>query len=111
MEKIESMSDIELIKLAAKAAGYNLYVVENTGYFIGQKEGLWNPLYNDADAFRLAVCLGLTVEVDKDDCVITVYSNNHCGIYKCETHGNETEIYEIVRRAIVVVAAKIGQLD
>jgi hypothetical protein len=56
------MNDKELLELAAKAAkaeviGYD----ERKGLWIKNKFMTWNPLTDDADAFRLAVKLGINV--------------------------------------------------
>jgi hypothetical protein len=55
------MTDRELLELAAKAAGieikwdYGMFFLINNGTPTHE----WNPLYDDKDALRLAVKLGL----------------------------------------------------
>ena len=108
------MTDLELLELAAKAAGY-----EWTGYFgddevecqyfdigLGEEVVSWNPLTDDGDALRLAVKLGLTVsqlmnnrEVEVNDYDETVSVN--------EFH--EPDPYAATRRAIVRAAVEIGR--
>lgn len=63
------MNDKELLELAAKAAGID-YIkdciwVENGFYSpLAKHERIsWNPLTDDGDALRLAVNLGLVVEI------------------------------------------------
>ena len=120
------MTDKELLKLAAKAAGFAnwSYASEESGVCVelGSKRGAitsyWNPLPDDGDALRLAVKLGLS---------ITPYP-----IYQPEKHSvivkqrrtsdtmreaNPTEVMEMykdapyaaTRRAIVRAAAEIGK--
>lgn len=65
------MTDKELLELAAKAAGYefawycegpnNPRGTPNVPFANGHR---WNPLTDDGDAFRLAVRLGMLVQVD-----------------------------------------------
>lgn len=62
------MTDAELIKAAARAAGLLeraiIYEEEDgTGFYakIGKRE-YWRPLQDDGDALRLALDLGITVE-------------------------------------------------
>lgn len=105
------MSDRELLELAAKAAelpecGWMgpafMYVKDNT--FTD-----WNPLTDDGDALRLAVKLGLTVQVGAN---VFVYSDpDFCDstpcIEVCEIIGIDP--YAATRRAIVRAAAEIGK--
>lgn len=60
------MTDIELLELAANAAGVEgkLRRIQSTyskDYFIGIGKNRWNPLESDADALRLAVKLKLNI--------------------------------------------------
>lgn len=58
--------DKELMELAAKAAGYDVFTAFGTGgpLAIKKKEGdsIWNPLEEDGDALQLAVKLGIFVD-------------------------------------------------
>jgi len=107
--------DKELLELAAKAAGIEvfwgrpsddqdhnkLYLKENSPMYTPR---VWNPLVRDDHALRLAVKLNLDVgincpnstciDVDKDNWVI-------------EQHNNDP--YAATRRAIVRTAAEIGR--
>jgi hypothetical protein len=94
------MTDKELLELAAKAAGIELYF-ENIGtkLEVTNRETLklWNPLTDDGDALRLAVKLHLR---------ITGYFAN-CGIVNDWMLEME-DPYAATRRAIVRAAAEIG---
>ena len=83
------MNDRELLELAAKAAGTELYVwgtVGSENYAAMNLPGTprWNPLEDDGDALRLAISVPLLV-----------------------IHPRET--IEETRRAIVLAAAEIGK--
>lgn len=75
------MTDVELLKLAGKAIGKFadkgwLEFVDNeyrdgqgplTGWYDDETETVWNSLANKADAFELAIDLGLDVFVHKEN--------------------------------------------
>ena len=71
------MTDIELLEAAAKAAGIEAWWGRNfqrdTMYRIASPGSSviigveWNPLRDDGDALRLAVTLGLHIQIDFDD--------------------------------------------
>lgn len=101
------MTDLEMMKLAAKAAGleYTLdcddLIID--GAWLGTTRE-WNPLEDDGDALRLACTLNLDVDIQEShtrcwsaDGVITMTS----GEYGDDKH-------RAVRRAIVLVAAAIS---
>ena len=111
-------TDRELLELAAKAAGITLTPVETKNVtkqgddrFIGYRtdpdqwpRGWFDPLTDDGDALRLAVKLGLDIEM-QEDCV---YANGF-GVQNYqlfEWHNNDP--YAATRRAIVKAAAEIG---
>ena len=123
------MTDKELLELAAKAAGYTLKWGET--YLIGNEEidctdlpfvvsgqpdeadWHWNPLYDDGDAFQLAVKLGLDINhtwevVQGDDnypmASVHVSLNEEMFVYELK----ESDSYAATRRAIVRAAAAIG---
>jgi hypothetical protein len=59
------MTDRELLERAAKAAGIDVICGhDELGLYPGGMVGPWNPLTDDGDAFRLAVKLGMIVEVN-----------------------------------------------
>ena len=94
------MTDKELIELAAKAAGiewnkaYKAHLNENGAH--------WLPLTDDGDAFRLAVKLGMTLDLPTQTSVY-VKANDQLEYCKNEDH------YAATRRAIVRAAAEIGR--
>lgn len=115
------LSDMQLLVLAAKAAGIELNEWSDDHQAFGLKSLIirgttewWNPLTNDRDALRLAVKLQLTV------------CNEHvsAGAAYCTTGDMDIEFptvwsgsdegevieedYVATRRAIVLAAAQIG---
>lgn len=101
------MTDKELLELAARAAGITGFWVD-AGLNIGTDAApvIWNPLVDDGDALRLAVYMGLQIEVDNcyDETRIS-----ECGQDLLLKHlhfdgGPEAA----TRRAIVRAAAAIG---
>lgn len=107
------MTDRELLELAAKAAGIEytyrngcddaLELVKPRGFQI-----YWNPLADDGDALRLAVQLGLILNLSpRRDCrgqtVVTYHG--FCKIEEPCHEGREAAS----RRAIVRAAAEIGK--
>jgi hypothetical protein len=115
------MNDKELVKLAAKAAGIKVhgladkYVAQHSygphGLCIENDKGgdsLWNPLEDDGDALRLAVKLGMMLDVEGEyKSYISAQAKD--GTY---THyeDNYTDPYAATRRAITRAAAEIGLL-
>lgn len=97
--------DRELLELAAKAAGIDAtyhspafgmtYLVGSDDYPYTES---WNPLTNDGDALRLAVKLGLTVDLD--------YADEYVRVFTVPPNGDP---YAATRRAIVRAAAEIGR--
>jgi len=113
------MNDRELLELVAKVAGVkkasdtDLYYKHENPEEPYQITGVWNPLTDDGDAFRLAVKLGLDIELhgmlhtfqygqvtsvehglDSPDCEFEVTDSDPCAA---------------TRRAIVRAAAEIGR--
>ena len=98
------MTDKELLELAAKAAGLNQsYSANRYTYWDGEKFVKWNPLDDDGDALRLAVKLGMVVEVLSDQKVVFVDA-----LYIIELPLGD-DPYAATRRAIVRAAAEIGR--
>lgn len=101
------MNDQELLYQAAKASGeitpsfYN-----NSAYFEGVLSR-WNPLTNDEDAFRLAVKLnmGISIPIHQTICADVICFKNSA--INVREEGRDP--YAATRRAIVKVAAIIGQ--
>ena len=117
------MNDKELLEMAAKAA--RLKHVDYTGIDYNGCDGIvlvdgvgrhlqsWNPLTSDADAFRLMVQLGLTLQV----CCYDDYDRDYVGVWKYTPESFEVvSIRELgdrsaaTRRAIVRAAAEIGRM-
>ena len=98
------MDDKTLVELAAKAAGIEIYTqIGNTIlYKIGKYLGHWNPLTSNDDALRLAVKLGLSIEI------LSTRMEPHTRVNgKEEEH--RADPYAATRRAIVRCAAEIGK--
>ena len=109
------MVDQELLELAARAAGLNVKAQSVNaddrwiGLIVGEKhtreKKFWNPLTDDGDALRLAVKLGLRIEINTqvlgDTLVISEFYDN------VECHNGDP--YAATRRAIVRAAAEIGK--
>lgn len=106
------MEDRELLELAARAMGYEIE------HFRGAAEKLsvvppgiinfvyWNPLADDADAFRLAVKLGLSLEIGEPG-----FGDVQAGKrdnWACEWLNGDNPC-AATRRAIVRAAAEIGK--
>lgn len=111
------MKDLELIKMAAKAARINLHAwgspgQENFADMDSQPYGkLWNPLKDDGDAMRLAAYLFLNIEflgdIDGDGVFeVSVYPWNNA---KNNTEYRGIDRAQIARCAIVRAAAEIGK--
>lgn len=114
------MSDIELMELAAKAAGYEVELNDNAGYqrllikSHGRQGGVykkeWDPLDNDADAMRLAVRLKLDMTFGPDPAVeVTNGKTEDDLVYRWED--TAADIYAATRRAIVKTAAGTHQSE
>ena len=94
-------TDRELLELAARAAGVKDFVfcAETGAPF--DAVGYWNPLADDGDALRLAVKLGMLVDVTAFS--VTAIVNGT--ISAQEKHNGDP--YAATRRAIVRAAAAI----
>lgn len=113
------MTDHELLKLAAKAAGIEIHESDDgtlqkrpiwavTHFVCGQPygESQWNPLKDDGEALRLAVKLKL--KVYQGDLVAIVHPRmSHA--YIAEEYERNGGHYAATRRAIVHAAAEIGK--
>lgn len=116
------MTDRELLEKAAKAAGYcvsftlemsmacseGTYYTHDRGYPAANREGShwWNPLLDDGDALRLAVKLGLTVDVRPLAVCIRRGRKRFSSFSMIE---GESDLCGASRRAIVNAAAAIAQ--
>ena len=106
--------DHELLKLAAKAAKYdyeirkeaNPYSMRFEHNFYLRNKIYWNPLEDDGDALRMAVKLGLFVNVWLEAKQVYVdFAVSKKDVL--EPFGNDP--YAATRRAIVRAAAEIGR--
>lgn len=103
------MTDKELLKWAAKAAGYECpdFNSVNGSAFWVPMYGFWNPLVDDGDAMRLAVKLGMCVDCVDGSMMVEFFVKDkikHIGI---EIYTDDP--YAATRRAIVMAAAEIGK--
>lgn len=115
------MTDRELLEMAAKAAGYEVEWVRNSGchYRCEAEESReqWCPLDDDGDALRLAVKLHLDIRFYWDGCddqYNTVEAYTHGAKKDAEEpigfylRGGQIDEAAATRRAIVRAAAAIG---
>ncbi|RUG14869.1 hypothetical protein IPC762_26985 [Pseudomonas aeruginosa] len=119
------MNDRTLLELAARAAGIKARWfkvnqwrrLDGCRLHTGQKDVFgthhrkpWNPLTDDGDALRLAVKLGLTVDIDLDESWTEIdYTADYQDKEIREGHGGGTDPYGATRLAIVRAAAEIGK--
>lgn len=107
---ILNTEDLELITLAAKAAGYKFRGFDDFygDYICYDPEtdcnNQWNPLVRDQDAFRLAVALKITVSLFEKDVETTGFNS---GATLMEAYCDDAEA--AVRRAIVRYAAYLAR--
>ena len=97
------MTDMEMLELAAKAAGIEHlggeYCVSGSELWDIERKRWWRPLNNDGDALRLAVQLGFVVEPGK------CWHGHHGPVFGEDVLGG---VMAATRRAIVRAAAEIG---
>lgn len=99
------MNDRELLELAAKAAGYDGLGSWYENAMWDGEGWHWNPLTDDGDALRLAVKLGLYLNIYSTSMHQTFAGT---GVHIAEEpHG--TDSYAATRRAIVRAAAEIAK--
>lgn len=101
------MNDRELLELAAKAAGISFFV-DSRGREMQMHGGLmpapWNPLTDDSDALRLAVRLGLRLDIDP--CGTWVIKGKMSFLTPLDAASGAEAV---TRRAITRAAAEIGR--
>ena len=98
------MTDLELLEMAAKAAGYSEVSFEDgVEACINGWWAPWNPVENDGDALRLAVALGIGVDIKHVSSRVCAY--RHPEIMAVEVG---EDMAACARRAIVRAAAAIG---
>ena len=106
------MNDRELLELAAKAAGIEMWHEDVFTNGLTQKvsdNGVlrWNPLTDDGDAFRLAVKCGIVVEYRRD--VPMAFAYHYALNLEIGERNSSLDPYAATRRAIVRAAAEIGR--
>jgi hypothetical protein len=107
-------SDRELLELAAKAAGIRIKW-DKDGELRSPllRDALgdvpWNPLTDDGDALRLAVKLGMKLQVRRGVETEASYADKKYGGWSWETEGHSGDPMAATRRAIVRAAASIGE--
>ncbi|MCY1549059.1 hypothetical protein D9M68_852090 [compost metagenome] len=105
-------TDRELLELAAKAAGieYHIDHLDGTPKLVANNYGaVWNPLYSDGQALRLAVKLDLHVQCDFKEESSKVYVYGGWVGNGIEEEPGELDKFGATRRAIVRAAAEIGR--
>ncbi len=116
-----NVTDRELLQFAAKAAGYVVlaslagHADGTTHWWKGASWGLqikgvewiWNPIIDDGDALRLAVKVGLLVDVWLQQ-KVCIASNQVEDLVDARVEFG-ADPYAATRRAIVRVAAEIGR--
>ena len=106
--KEASMTDRELLEMAAKAAGYEIDgYSDRYGALVSEADGVsmwWGPLTNDEEALRLAVKLGIHITNNQSDARATALD-----AIAIEPLTNDP--YAATRRAIVRAAANIGKAN
>lgn len=103
------MNDLEMLMLAAKAAGLSVIIPAShqRGLWIEGLEDEWNPLTDDGEALRLAVKLEIQITpgtYDKDEFTAFKAAGGEAHEYLNYLQDE----YAATRRAIVRTAAQIG---
>ena len=109
---MQTMTDKELLELAAKAAGYDetRVCIDDWFWVLNDTDDWtpWNPLADDGDALRLAVKLGFKVNVLTTRMEpFTRVRQHEVGTIFEEEHRDDAA--KATRRAIVRAAAEIGK--
>lgn len=95
LERAAKAAGIELIDRALGAAGY---VIDGAKY--------WNPLANDDDAFRLALSLNMSIDIDEHESSTYVYAGSVSRSYAWELWRDDKAA--ATRLAIVRAAAALS---
>lgn len=107
------MTDRELLEMAAKAIGetperWTVGSESPSGLLLRGVQHPWNPLRDDGDALRLAVKLGLVVEIDNElGGESSAWRYGEAPAKEFIEH--EEDPYAATRRAVVLAAAEIGR--
>jgi hypothetical protein len=116
------MTDREVLELAAKAAGFGDPQICWTESEYPPKSGkqgalwnyvghmdtaeLWNPLTDDGDALRLAVQLGLFIQINSGSATAWKWRGEN---WYEQASDNADDMSATTRRAITRAAAEIGR--
>ena len=105
------MTDRELSELAAKAAGIDAEWFRGCSSLLRRgstvaEGGLWNPLTSDGDALRLAVKLGLFIQINSGSATAWKWRGENW-FEQASDYANDMDA--TTRRAIVRAAAEIGR--
>ena len=107
------MTDRELLELAAKAAGINIFDWTPGGQPTtnGKYTGIWNPITDDGDALRLAVDLRMEIDHNHAADQVLWVSVRAAGQRPCSIEEFEDDEHRrsATRRAITRAAADIGR--
>lgn len=116
---MSAMTEREMIEFAAKAAKFSSWDwLRGDGlmnvYDAEGRQSAWNPLTNDGDALRLAVKLGIGIEID--------YDTKTANASWVDKRGNPSKLKDVMskffgdgdackssRSVIVRAAAEIGR--
>lgn len=101
------MTDKELLEAAAKAAGLE-YAFDASGPNIKEfgRWRWWNPLVDSADAFHLAVKLGMEVAVDMEFEMARAYVPGSVQGYSFDYSHCDNDAANALRCAITEAAAR-----
>lgn len=112
------MTDKQLLKLAAKAAGFEIAKWQNLEGWGEVRYGLreaiwngeeyWNPLTDSGDALWLAVQLRLRIDIHPREVWVTNQSGQ-TSIQQVTGSQDPNALGDATRRAIVRAAAAIGE--
>lgn len=105
------MTDLELLELAAKAAGIGIQITPAGLPWLASGKRPWNPLADDGDALRLAVKLRMVVDTDYNGGANAGNAAVDFGEpeYGYQEGQGKIDHYAATRRAIVRAAAEIGK--
>ena len=100
------MNDLEMLMLAAKAAGLKVILpaAHQRGLWIEGLEDEWNPLKDDGDALRVAVKLEISLEFAAK--ATWVKLRDEAGTLTLGNIPHNNDPYAATRRAIVLAAAE-----
>lgn len=110
---MEDLSD--LLKSAAKAAGYELVALHGKDYcayaLASDPLRLWNPIESSGEAFALAVRLKMDVQNSLwGECVVEIFREDigEYGDYQRTYVLHNDDPFAATRKAIVMAAAKLA---